>query len=366
MSVEHRVFDHPRLLHIPTKRAAWSDRTALLMAEMSKLAYYKFEEGADGNARTQSVLDEVLERILAPPEESPATPPEDGDEADQTPDLPEGALELQRDLERAGFVLAGLFSDKATDTQAFLAISKSGGDPAERAFGEEEVAILSFRGTVSVRNWITNIDLVQENVSGAEVHSGFQAAFDSVKSSIHGKLDHLLEQGRTLYLTGHSLGGALALIATREIAPSSHGSCYTFGSPRVARFGFARYIKTPIYRVVNSNDLVPRLPPAWIPSILLFALRFLNYPAVGLLRGIIRKITKYVHHGDMRFLRRSKGPNHIDLQVLSNPSVIYRFFWYFPALVANIKSPLENHSIDLYCEKLAAYANSRIGGSFTS
>ena len=61
----------------------------------------------------------------------------------------------------------------------------------------------------------------------------------------------------------------------------------------------------------------------------------------------------------MRFLRRAKTPDYDDLELLANPSVIYRFFWYWPALIANWKSPVKNHAIDVYCAKLLAYANRR-------
>ena len=219
--------------------------------------------------------------------------------------------------------------------------------------------MLCFRGTGSIRDWLSNIKAVQENVAGAQVHSGFQGAFDAVKPAIEEKLKPLVDAGRTLYVTGHSLGGALALIATREMGTDSYGACYTFGSPRVGRFGFARNIKTPIYRVVNANDLVPRVPPAYLPTILLLILRVLNAPALGLLRKIMQKVNNYVHYGDMRFLRRAKTPDYKDLRVVSNPSVIYRFMWYWPGLLANPKSPAEDHDINLYCAKLAAYATRR-------
>lgn len=358
MSLQHEVFSNPRLLQIPTKRAAWSDRTALLMAEMSKLAYYGFEKGSDGNVMPQVDLEGVLERLLAPDGDAAADNPSDGGDADQPPALPAGAVKLKEDLARAGFELAGLFSDARTDTQAFLAVSGAG--TLIRPFGDENVAVLSFRGTRTIKDWINNAGIFQKKVKGAQVHFGFQAAFDAVRPAIQSKVDPLMiGAGRTLYITGHSLGGALALIATREMGSDSDGACYTFGSPRVGRFGFARDIKTPIYRVVNANDLVPRVPPAYIPSLLLFVLRVLNVPAFGLLKGLFGKVEKYVHHGDLRFLRRTKSPTYKDLQVLSNPSVIYRFFWYWPALVANWKSPTENHDINLYCAKLAAYADQR-------
>ncbi|MCH7706473.1 MAG: lipase family protein, partial [Chloroflexi bacterium] len=266
MSLQHEVFSNPRLLQIPIKRAAWSDRTALLMAEMSRLAYYEFEKDGDGNVMPQADLDGVLERLLAPDGEVAVDTPSDGGDADQPPALPAGAVRLKEDLARAGFEIGGLFSDEGTDTQAFLAVSGAG--TGIRPFGDEEVAVLSFRGTRTIKDWINNAKVFQKSVKGAQVHSGFQGAFDAVRPAVQGKIDPLIGAGRTLYLTGHSLGGALALIATREMGSDSYGACYTFGSPRVGRFGFARDIKTPIYRVVNANDLVPRVPPAYLPSLL--------------------------------------------------------------------------------------------------
>ncbi len=371
----HKVFDDPNLLKIPTKRAAWSDRAALLMAEMSKLAYKKFEQIPGGNEKyTQSQLDEMLERMLEPAGEASSSASDGEGPEDSRPEATKEALDLQKDLSKAGFVLAGLFNDSRTHTQAFLAITDPNAVAEKRPFRDLDVSILSFRGTEGFKDWLTNIDIVlkETHIPGTKhealIHSGFQRAFNSVKPAILSKLTPITDGGSTLYLTGHSLGGALALIATRDIARRSHGSCYTFGSPRVGRFGFADYIKTPIYRVVNANDLVPRIPPAYIPTILMYVIQVLNVPFAGLLKGLLRNIEKYVHHGDMRFLRRSKPPKYEGLEVRSNPSVIYRFFWYWPALLASskgpFKAPIGDHSIDLYCDKLAAYAKQRIATEF--
>ena len=98
MSVNHEVFNIPRLLRIPTKRAAWSDRTALLMAEMSKIAYYKFELDADGNSLPQTDLDDVWARLIAPADEAVDVPSGDSEDEDKPPELPEGAIRLRDDL----------------------------------------------------------------------------------------------------------------------------------------------------------------------------------------------------------------------------------------------------------------------------
>ncbi|XP_073388688.1 triacylglycerol lipase OBL1 [Physcomitrium patens] len=74
-----------------------------------------------------------------------------------------------------------------------------------------------------------------------------------------------------LFITGHSLGGALAsLYATMlhytgqtEIA-SKIGAVYTFGQPRVGDQDFVNYanskLKGKFFRVVYCNDVVPRVP----------------------------------------------------------------------------------------------------------
>ena len=48
-------FDETNLLTTPAKRAAFSDRTAYLMAEMSRLAYFKFEGGNN--------ISEIVEKV---------------------------------------------------------------------------------------------------------------------------------------------------------------------------------------------------------------------------------------------------------------------------------------------------------------
>jgi triacylglycerol lipase len=39
---------------------------------------------------------------------------------------------------------------------------------------------------------------------------------------------------------------------------------YTFGSPRIGNRRYVNYVHMEAYRWVNNNDIVPRLPPAWL------------------------------------------------------------------------------------------------------
>ena len=65
------------------------------------------------------------------------------------------------------------------------------------------------------------------------------------------------------YITGHSLGGALAQIAAAALDRDNLAACYTFGSPRVGTAGFDEQVKCPHYRVINNWDLIPGLPLAF-------------------------------------------------------------------------------------------------------
>ena len=161
-----------------------------------------------------------------------------------------------------------------------------------------------------------------------------------------------------LLVTGHSLGGALAKVATRFIAGSSLGACYTFGSPRVGNLDMGLAFKTPIYRVVNSADVVPRTPPAFILPPLIALLSVLHAPDFVL--RFLERFQGYTHFGDMRYL------NHVDaggddtfdgLRLIANPSLPVRFVWWVRRVTTTFgRAALSDHKIGLYRRKLRAYA----------
>jgi hypothetical protein len=66
-------------------------------------------------------------------------------------------------------------------------------------------------------------------------------------------------------VTGHSLGGAMATLASVRLASEGYTvrAVYTFGSPRVGDRAFRRKYRLPNYRFVNDDDLVPHLPFSW-------------------------------------------------------------------------------------------------------
>ena len=69
-----------------------------------------------------------------------------------------------------------------------------------------------------------------------------------------------------LWLTGHSLGGAMATLAASELihADEPFYGVYTFGQPRCGDRDFARTFnneaKSRFFRFQNNNDIVTRIP----------------------------------------------------------------------------------------------------------
>jgi hypothetical protein len=93
---------------------------------------------------------------------------------------------------------------------------------------------------------------------GGKVHRGFKAALDEVWPELFPFIRRLEENGCAIWITGHSLGGALATLCAGRFHRAR--GVYTYGSPRVGDGDFREHLAVDIYRVVNNNDIVPRLP----------------------------------------------------------------------------------------------------------
>jgi len=141
--------------------------------------------------------------------------------------------------------------------------------------GHDNQIVVSFRGSVNVENWITNIDFKKTNyksVAGAQVHEGFYAAYAAVSGQVLSavKALHVAHPTASFLFTGHSLGGALATFAgvdvKESISTSNAMSMYTFGSPRTGNQAFSDHVfalfgSNGYQRVTHNNDVVPHLPP---------------------------------------------------------------------------------------------------------
>lgn len=132
----------------------------------------------------------------------------------------------------------------------------------------DRCVVIAFRGTDSVADWLGNIQILPEFDAslGGAVHGGFLEAYlrvaDVVDAAFAGA------NGRPLWLTGHSLGGALAVIAAVTHRDRPIAGLMTFGQPlllgrrpaRTVNILFAQRYR----RFVNRDDLVARVPPGYV------------------------------------------------------------------------------------------------------
>jgi hypothetical protein len=272
----HYFASNPLLLNPPIKRAAYSDRTAWVMASMAQLVYEPFEQG--GKAREL-----LIEK-----------------------------------LKGGGFKLIGEFNAPQTDTQAFLV-------------SNGEYAVLAFRGTevTKFRDMLTDASAFKISAIEGRVHKGFAEAYLSIEPQV---LDGLKKiRGLPLYITGHSLGAALATIATQYLERDPFwrdeiAACYTFGSPRVGDHEFDREFKSSIYRVVNTTDIVTTIPLL----------------SMG-----------YIHIGDVRFLEPGMG------NIRRGIPVLRRMFFFIIAALRLFGPLVADHAIAEYRRKLEAVAQDR-------
>ena len=122
----------------------------------------------------------------------------------------------------------------------------------------EPFGVLVFRGTRrGLSNWWFLLDfLLADWSAGGRVHRGFKRVLLDAWEHISLELESI---SAPIFFTGHSLGGALAVLAATLASPVA---VYTFGCPRFVDPGFiaaTNHLK--IYRVVNPTDIVASIPP---------------------------------------------------------------------------------------------------------
>jgi triacylglycerol lipase len=136
--------------------------------------------------------------------------------------------------------------------------------------GERSNAVVLAFGGTDPAVWQTLATDLNFRPAASDTHSGFQMAADGVRDDIDRAIEQSRQAGKPLFVTGHSLGGALAALAAQraDAAGATPKAVYVFGMPRVGREQFrAAYdgrLGQATYRLVHGFDIVARVPMSGI------------------------------------------------------------------------------------------------------
>ncbi|QVM92866.1 lipase family protein [Pseudomonas entomophila] len=145
----------------------------------------------------------------------------------------------------------------STDTQAFITHNA-------------EVIVIAIRGTSEIpEDVIRDVDALQVPFTEGkgQVHRGF---YESAQKAYRFATLYLnrFYQSQQLFICGHSLGGAVALLLAEMLRRTTPGltlQLYTYGAPRAGDTSFMNGAADLVHhRVVFANDPVPSLPPPWL------------------------------------------------------------------------------------------------------
>jgi triacylglycerol lipase len=160
------------------------------------------------------------------------------------------------------------------------------------ALWDDNDLIYAFRGTEIAKLSDIKTDIRFRKTEASDesvgrVHRGFKDGLDLIwddlldhfenYSSKEGLFHRKLSTKKNIFLTGHSLGAALATIAAGRFDDQNVVG-YTYGSPRVGNSEFREAFRPKFYRFRNNNDIVTRQPP-----------EFIGYTHVGHLNYFDRK-----------------------------------------------------------------------------
>lgn len=212
-------------------------------------------------------------------------------------------------------------------SEAFPLVQLFGHGPAEGFVAANDTdVIVAIRGYQNPDRWIDAIPFGQVPGHGGHVSEGIEKAAHSIWGSVLAAFFDANVGDKSLWLTGHSVGGAVATVLAAQLDADGFdlAAVYTFGSPAVFDREAAEAFHPVLHRYVNDGD--------WIPE--------LQWPRIT---------NRYVHTGERHFLLRSgalgsgRYPDHLARR-------IDRFM--------NIETPMgyggaiEDHRMDEYLRRL--------------
>jgi triacylglycerol lipase len=126
---------------------------------------------------------------------------------------------------------------------------------------------VAFRGTQSLEDWMANLSFPQVSHVWGSAESGFADLYNQCSVDVKAAVQNAGD-APNVFVTGHSLGGALATLATADLVSSGvrpQAAMYNIASPRVGDRAFAAKFNSQVttrWRIVNTEDIVTTVPLA--------------------------------------------------------------------------------------------------------
>ncbi len=248
-------------------------------------------------------------------------------------------------------------ANKEPDDGAILASLKSTGERVVSVAGtsknsaqailveHEDYFCMAFRGTDQWEDWIDNLDgrkAHSEQAMFGDFHRGFYRSCNDVWDFLDDRYralraeDHKQRRYRPLFLTGHSLGGAMATVAAAKLILEDRpfSGVYTYGQPRAVKRSTAQFLSNECgaryFRFQNNEDLVTRVPS---------------------------RLMGYSHVGRCLYI-------DADGQIQTDPGFWYRFLDVVDGALDTVKNRLKDeksagligdHDIDRYIEHISKW-----------
>ena len=247
----------------------------------------------------------------------------------------------------------------------------------------DDAVVVVFRGTDDAEDWFVNANLYLHDLPAGEIHTGFAGAYGMVQTRI---IEELSKQNpKHLWITGHSLGGAMALTCAVDMVEYQNRNfdgVITFGQPMIGRETLTTYLQEKIgdryVHFANERDAVPFLPKSFSHCGLL--LRFF--------KGRVQKSSNYFRFGNLA--KDASMPKNdyepidglppIDPQLYENFKQTYRGEKDVritmkgpsgatpdatdPPTTQSVVPWKEDHSMTLYVEKIQAAIDKASGQDF--
>jgi triacylglycerol lipase len=128
--------------------------------------------------------------------------------------------------------------------------------------------VVAFRGTDDAEDAWLDLKFRQVEDYDGWVHEGFYNAATSLWDGLIKHLGKNWQDGDKVWVTGHSLGGAMATVMAKWLAHQKYdiAGVHTFGQPRVGDNTYAdNYSPDDVhYRFVNNKDFVTHVPYRWM------------------------------------------------------------------------------------------------------